>query len=126
MCTSKVREVVKVNRNKIHRLQESLIKITIRGKEVITHRAVLLEEMEQEWQESLKMFHCLLFWLHRNHMERFPIMSIQSNEGLLNQILLLKLIKKIGKLFLSKELKKIWSYMELQELKMTSQQSKKE
>ena len=53
-------------------------------------------------------------------------MSIQSKEGLLNQILLLKLIKKIGKLFLSKELKKIWSYMELQELKMTSQQSKKE
>lgn len=126
MRTSRVREVVKVNMNKIHRLQENLIIITIRGKEVITHRAVLLEEMEQEWQESLKMFHCLLFLLHRNHTERFPIMSIQSNEGLLNQILLLKLIKKIDKLFLSKELKKIWNYMEFKELKMTSQQSKKE
>ena len=53
-------------------------------------------------------------------------MLILLNEDLLNQILSLKQIRKTDKLFLNKEFRRIWNFMEFRELKMKSQQSKKE
>ena len=53
-------------------------------------------------------------------------MLILLNEDLRNQILSLKQIRKTDKLFLNKEFRRIWNFMEFRELKMKSQQSKKE
>ena len=53
-------------------------------------------------------------------------MLILLNEDPLNQILSLKQIRKTDKLFLNKEFRRIWNFMEFRELKMKSQLSKKE